>query len=74
MGWTYSVIIGYDDIGTNIIEDDVLIVADPFDTTDHVCDGYTIWSFERLYSQMMVPYLEKYYFEFFKIKGKSPKE
>jgi len=69
-GGHYTVIIGYDDMGTDNIEDDVLIVADPFDTTDHVCDGYTIWSFERLYYQMMVPYLEKYYFEFFKIKGK----
>ena len=68
----YTVIIGYDDMGNNNIADDVLIVADPFDTTDHVCDGYTIWSFERLYSQMEVPFLnEENKYEFITVKKKN---
>ena len=68
----YTVIIGYDDMGSNNTADDVLIVADPFDTTDHVCDGYTIWSFERLYSQMEVPFLnEENKYEFITVKKKK---
>ena len=68
----YTVIIGYDDMGNNNTADDVLIVADPFDTTDHVCDGYTIWSFERLYSQMTVPFLnEENTYEFITVKKKN---
>jgi predicted double-glycine peptidase len=67
----YTVIIGYDDMGNDNMADDVLIIADPFDTTDHICDGYTIWSFERLYYQMKVPYLEKENsLEFFTVKKK----
>ena len=68
----YTVIIGYDDMGNDNIADDVLIVADPFDTTDHVCDGYTIWSYERLYFQMVVPYLiEENAYEFITVKKKE---
>lgn len=52
-GGHYTVVIGYDDMGTDDIEDDVVIIADPFDTTDHIDDGYTIWSYERLYFQMV---------------------
>ena len=60
MGGHFTVIVGYDDMGTaDNLADDVLIIADPFDTTDHICDGYTIWSFERLYYQMIVKYLEE---------------
>jgi len=70
----YTVIIGYDDMGNDNLADDVLIIADPFDTTDHICDGYTIWSFERLYYQMVVPYLEKENsLEFFTVKKKEKK-
>ena len=43
-------IIGYDDMGTKDIEDDVVIIAEPFDTSDHMNDGFTIWNFKRLYS------------------------
>ena len=69
----YTVIIGYDDMGTDILEDDVVIVADPFDTSDHICDGYVIWSFERLYYQMINEYLniEGMNYEFIKVKKKK---
>ncbi len=53
VGWNdwgghYQVIIGYDTMGTETTADDVLILADPFDTTDHHQDGYLIKSAERL--------------------------
>ena len=48
----YTVIIGYDDMGNDKIEDDVIIIADPYDTTDHINDGYTIFNYERYYYQM----------------------
>ena len=47
-GGHWQVIIGYDDMGTEDTQDDVLILADPYDTTDHLQDGYVIESFERL--------------------------
>lgn len=53
VGWNdwgghYQVIIGYDTMGTETTADDVLILADPFDTTDHHQDGYLVKSAERL--------------------------
>ena len=73
MAGHFTIIIGYDDIGTEILEDDVVIVVDPFDTSDHICDGYVIWSFERLYYQMAIEYLyiENMNYEFIKVKKKS---
>ncbi len=47
-GGHWQVIIGYDDLGTERTEDDVLIFADPYDTTDHNQDGYYVDAFERL--------------------------
>lgn len=48
-GGHWQVIIGYDDMGTpDATQDDVLILADSYDTTDHNQDGYVIESFERL--------------------------
>ena len=47
-GGHWQVIIGYDDMGTDDTQDDVIILADPYDTTDHIQDGYLIESFERL--------------------------
>ena len=41
-------IIGYDDMGTEGTQDDVIILADSYDTTDHYMDGYVVESFERL--------------------------
>ena len=68
----YTVIIGYDDMGNDKIEDDVIIIADPYDTTDHISDGYTIFNYERYYYQMNFHYDEingdKY---FIKIKRKK---
>ncbi len=53
VGWNdwgghYQVIIGYDTLGTETTADDVLILMDPYDTTDHHQDGYLIQSAERL--------------------------
>lgn len=52
VGWNdwgahWQVIIGYDDMGTEYEDDDVIIVADPFDTTDHNQDGYGVYGAER---------------------------
>ena len=52
VGWNdwgghWQVIIGYDDMGTEYEGDDVIIVADSFDTTDHNQDGYGVYSAER---------------------------
>ncbi len=52
IGWNdwgghWQVIIGYDNMGTETTQDDVLIVADPYDTTDHNQDGYGVYSAER---------------------------
>ena len=42
-------IIGYDTMGTEEFGDDVLILADPYDTSDHSQDGYQIYPAERFY-------------------------
>ena len=47
-GGHWQVIIGYDDMGTFQTQDDVLVLADAYDTTDHNQDGYFLESFERL--------------------------
>ena len=52
IGWNdwgghWQVIIGYDDMGTETTQDDVIIVADPYDTTDHNQDGYGVYGAER---------------------------
>jgi len=52
IGWNdwgghWEVIIGYDNMGTETTQDDVIIVADPYDTTDHNQDGYGIYGAER---------------------------
>ena len=49
-GGHWQVIIGYDDMGTADTQDDVLIVADPYDTTDHNQDGYGIYPAARFFS------------------------
>ncbi len=46
-GGHWQVIIGYDTMGTETQQDDVIIVADPYDTTDHNQDGYGVYSAER---------------------------
>lgn len=52
VGWNdwgghWQVIIGYDTMGTDYEGDDVIIVADSFDTTDHDQDGYGVYGAER---------------------------
>jgi hypothetical protein len=39
-GGHWQVVIGYDTMGTENEADDVLIMADPYDTSDHLQDGY----------------------------------
>lgn len=46
----WMTLIGYDDMGTKYTADDVLVFADPYDTTDHNQDWYYIVSFERYFS------------------------
>lgn len=46
-GSHWQTIIGYDTMGTQNTSDDVLILADPYDTTDHYQDGYYIFSDSR---------------------------
>lgn len=51
-GGHWMVLIGYDDMGTeDIMLDDVLVFADSYDTSDHCQDGYYTISFERYVSQ-----------------------
>lgn len=47
-GWHWQVIIGYDDMGSENTNDDVLIMMDPYDTTDQNANGYYLESYERL--------------------------
>ncbi|MDP4091264.1 MAG: C39 family peptidase [Bacillota bacterium] len=42
-------IIGYDTMGTDSVGDDVIVFADPYDTGDHLQDGYYIYPAERFY-------------------------
>jgi len=55
VGWNdwgghWEVIIGYDTMGTESEGDDVLIFADPFDTSDHNQDGCGVVSADRFLS------------------------
>jgi len=45
----FQVVIGYDTMGTEHFGDDVLILADPYDTSDHLQDGYYIFNAERFF-------------------------
>ncbi len=45
----YVTIIGYDNMGTPQIGDDVLIIADPYDTWDHWQDGYIVEPLEKFF-------------------------
>lgn len=48
-GGHWRAIIGYDTMGTTTLGDDVLIMADPFDTSDHKQDGYVIVPAEKFF-------------------------
>lgn len=54
-GSHYQMVIGLDTMGTTETEDDVVITADTYDTSDHRMDGYNIWSLERLYHLWCTP-------------------
>lgn len=45
----WQVAIGLDTCGTDDATDDVLILADPYDVTDHYQDGYYIFPFGRFF-------------------------
>ena len=49
-GGHWRVIIGYDTMSTENTLDDVLIMADPYDTSDHQQDGYCVNNGERFYA------------------------
>jgi hypothetical protein len=49
-GGHWQIIIGYDTMGTDRTEDDVLILADPYDHTDHQPDGYIVYPLANFYS------------------------
>ncbi len=46
----WQVIIGYDNNGTPGVGDDILIFADPYDTSDHWQDGYYYYPLERWFN------------------------
>ena len=48
-GGHWRVIIGYDTMNTESEADDVLIIMDPYDTSDHQQDGYCVNNGERFY-------------------------
>lgn len=48
-GGHWKVIIGHDTLGDEAGANDVLLFADPYDTTDHVQDGYGIVPAQRFY-------------------------
>jgi hypothetical protein len=49
-GGHWRVIIGYDSMNTDSDLDDVLIFVDPYDTSDHKQDGYTVGNGCRFFS------------------------
>jgi len=48
-GGHWLVIIGYDTMGTSSTLDDVLILADPYDTADHNQDGYSTQNGQKFF-------------------------
>lgn len=48
-GGHWRVIIGYDTMGTDTVADDVLILADSYDTADHNQDGYVVNPVQKFY-------------------------
>lgn len=48
-GGHWRVIIGYDTMGTDTTADDVLIMADSYDTADHRQDGYVVNPAEKFF-------------------------
>ena len=63
-GGHWRVIIGYDSLGTESPLDDMLILADPYDTCDHNQDGYTTMNamkfFSMWFDHSILPKKERY--------------
>ena len=60
-GGHWQVIIGYDDMGTpDRTQDDVIILADCYEDTDHDQDGYDVDGFERLVYGFTANFEKKY--------------
>lgn len=47
-GFGWKVVIGYDEMGTDSVLDDIIIFADPFDSADHYQTGYSHVRFDNL--------------------------
>lgn len=48
-GGHYGLTVGHDNRGTPSVDDDVLLLADPYDRYDEVADGITVFNAERFY-------------------------
>jgi uncharacterized repeat protein (TIGR02543 family) len=48
-GWGghYETVIGFDDMGTTDVNDDVMILMDSYDSVDHLMDGYVIKPYKK---------------------------
>lgn len=61
-GGHWQTIVGYDNMGTEFTSDDVIIMADSYDTTDHNQDGYMVYGAERFYyNWTMYDFFSKHY-------------
>ena len=47
-------------MGTEDSNDDVIILADAYDSSDHLQDGYTIWGLERIFHLWQYSYISYY--------------
>lgn len=64
----WQIVIGLDECGTGSPYDDVLIMADPYDVTDHNQDGYYVFPFGRFFpmwregpcAEKQEPYLQPF--------------
>ena len=75
-GGYYEVIIGYDNIGTeNCIGDDILIIAIPYDTSDHIQDDCLKYFIRLFYFfKIHVYYIdqEQNQLQFIRVKNRNP--
>jgi hypothetical protein len=60
-GGHWQIIIGYDTMGTPYTADDVLVLAEPYDTTDHNQDGYTTIPLQHFYEGIWRNYFDPDY-------------
>ena len=57
----YVTIIGYDDMGTDYIYDDVFVIADSSDYWDNYQDGYSVYPANQIFNQLCGGPLTKIY-------------